>query len=811
MRMDSHHIGFHNKSEELIKIETEFFDVFIEGNPFHPTVDQFQLTKDKNGDYEIADLNFFIDESKIVNNKIFVYNPVSNRLEEWSQQTKVHPIFFETQTYNVLIENKSTHDVTFFHENINIRNAVKKKGRHILSGNISFGNEIGYTELVIELNNDSVIKIRLEVYPVKLNYKKDYEHILKDINSELYNLTFDFLKKTYQYTGLIETNKQSLTEYFSIISVVYTKLMQAINIIALSPNKKINSNLEIVHTNKSKKYSSKTVNFLVKNQNRLIQDNNTGIISLHGNKYTPTHVINQAKYKNYDTNENKFIKWVLIQTSRKLKNLIHLIIKGNNDKNKMMLKQIESMISGIDRALKFDFLQVGTMSSMTISLVLQMAPNYKDVYKYYLMLQKGLSLESDLFRLSMKELSELYEYWCFIKIHSILCKNYTLLKQDIIKIDYSGLFSKLKKSKASEMVYLNPKNGEKFTLSYNQQISGPTLVQKPDNVLSLTKQNSNIEYNFVFDAKYKLNPAVPGTRYHEKYKLPGPEEEDINTMHRYRDSIVQSHATSNHYERTMYGAYILFPYSNEDEYKEHKFYKSIDTVNIGAFPLLPGSTSLLEKFLDEIIMDSPESIYERGTVLRGTEEYIEYKQQRKNVLVGCMSQEQQIQVALTNKFYHTPLRNIVDHNNIKHIEYVALYQSKKFYNRKTEGIGIHYFGKVVGMKIVKRSEITEISSATSRNNPDTLYIVFEVGKWEKRTNPIVPNGHGVKLLTFTSKYIFDRAQEIAELKLQNEQDLIEWREARRLGKVKVTLDKPIIDEANSIVSIEVIGENSSNI
>ena len=60
--------------------------------------------------------------------------------------------------------------------------------------------------------------------------------------------------------------------------------------------------------------------------------------------------------------------------------------------------------------------------------------------------------------------------------------------------------------------------------------------------------------------------------------------DDINTMHRYRDSIVYENKLSKFtFEKTMFGAYILFPYADEELYKEHRFYKSIETVNIGGF------------------------------------------------------------------------------------------------------------------------------------------------------------------------------------------------------------------------------------
>ncbi|WP_181438862.1 hypothetical protein [Paenibacillus sambharensis] len=40
-------------------------------------------------------------------------------------------------------------------------------------------------------------------------------------------------------------------------------------------------------------------------------------------------------------------------------------------------------------------------------------------------------------------------------------------------------------------------------------------------------------------------------------------------------------------------------------------------MNVGALPLLPSATTLVEEFLDELIMDSPEKAYEWSTRPRG--------------------------------------------------------------------------------------------------------------------------------------------------------------------------------------------------
>lgn len=48
---------------------------------------------------------------------------------------------------------------------------------------------------------------------------------------------------------------------------------------------------------------------------------------------------------------------------------------------------------------------------------------------------------------------------------------------------------------------------------------------------------------------------------------------------------------------------------NSAEYKNHRFYKSIEQVNIGGLPFLPSETQMVSEMLDELISDSPASAY----------------------------------------------------------------------------------------------------------------------------------------------------------------------------------------------------------
>lgn len=61
------------------------------------------------------------------------------------------------------------------------------------------------------------------------------------------------------------------------------------------------------------------------------------------------------------------------------------------------------------------------------------------------MLLRGLSINSGIFNISVKNVSLLYEYWCFIKINSMLKEKYHLIKHDILRVDKRGMFVTLKK------------------------------------------------------------------------------------------------------------------------------------------------------------------------------------------------------------------------------------------------------------------------------------------------------------------------------------------------------------------------------
>ncbi|WP_088189286.1 restriction endonuclease-like protein [Desulfosporosinus sp. FKA] len=796
------HSGSLKESQELLHIETDRFDLYIQGKPFHPSVEALQLHRKDEGEWVASTLQIVpaptltIKTMKLFSPQVMDLLPL--------EENAAFPIFFENQEYEIVLQNKQTEPLNFYHENLHLRQAVKPLGKDLLVGILNFRNEVGYTDLEIRSQGNTLLSLRLEIFPAKMDYRRDYQGILFEVNEQIYNLAFDFLRRTYQLTGLRDTHNQSLTEFFTILRSIFGQLGRAIERIQAAPHHRLTAIREVRRAEQVKRVDKSNSSYLAKHLQRLVEDPVYGLIPIQGKYFRPTHLWEARRQINYDTQENRFLKWMFSRITIKLKELRRRVLVMERITDPVLLKQIDEMLRQLDRFSEMEFLRdVGEIKQISVTLVLQMASGYRDVYRFYLLLMKGLTIQGDLFRLSLKDLAQLYEYWCFLKIHSLLKQKYELVRQDIIRVNQQGLFVILDRSQKASVTYRNPLNDELFTLFYNalptEDKNIPTLAQRPDNVLALKKEHSAVEYKYIFDAKYRLNPAYEGTPYGLKYGSPGPEEEDINTMHRYRDAIVYEDPKTKEYQRSMFGAYILFPYADEEEFREHRFYKSIKKVNVGAFPFLPGATKLMEEFLDELILDSPEKAFERSTQPRGTKQYYEDKLNGKNVLIGSMRDKQQLSLCLDRKQYWIPLKGLYQEQSIlTQLEYIGLYQSNRAFGPKESGVW--WIGQIKTWSVVRRKEITVRKPLPGKENE--LYVLFEINSWAKRTFPIKPGGYGIQTYLFTSTYILERAQFIAELKLETEEELKEWREKRRLGEIHVELDDEYVDKASRVVKVD---------
>ena len=761
--MDSQLTG----SDELLYVQTEKVSVTIKGKATHPN---FQGIEHKNGDSSIK--VHCVDDFQMTLRDGDVPRFSSRNGGISTGIYSIYPMFYEQQQYEIVIEAVDGHKVAFWHDNLNVRNKVTRASRNheILSGVINFGNEIGFSDLVIQIDGVNYMRLVIEVFPTKIDYQNDYKQIVEDVTKEVYNVVFDFLKKTYLGYQQSEKVNSSPVEFFAVINKIYKDFIKAADIIMSQPHHVLETTHQVLPSHKVKKTDGRTIRWFEKHPDQAKRVN--GEIRIE-------RALAVKKQVSYDTKENQLTKYILMSTARKLESFKKNYLKLQRKEDQAVITKIDGMVKEINRRCNTTFLAdvEAKEASSGMSLVFSMAPGYRDLYKYYLMLLRGLSITGDVFNISVKDLALLYEYWCFIKLNSMMKDRYQLISQDIVKVQGNGLFVSLVKGSSSKVKYRNPENGELITLSYNPK-SGqvPTVAQKPDNVLSLEKKTVNqagkkVKYEYVFDAKYRVNPALEGSDYYNTIShTPGPETDDINTMHRYRDAIVY-HNGADPYERTMFGAYVLFPYANKEEYRNHKFFESIEKVNIGGLPFLPSETSMVQDMLDALIADSPDSAFERATLPRGIEDKLaKIDWNQRDVLVGALRNRAQLDTCLKYKFYHIPASKIKDAD--LPIHYVAIYQSINIFGREA---GIRYYGEVTKTSAVKRRDIREIPK-----NSDEAYYRFEIKEWKELNIPLVAK-EVRDFPFFTNMFLLQHCPDVPDLHISSEEEYRLYTEVRRLA------------------------------
>lgn len=662
------------------------------------------------------------------------------------------PLFFEQTDYEMIVRSTDGKSVSLWHENYSVRDKVSPvtDSDDLISGIVNFGNSAGFSDFEISYDGKKSLVVRIEVFPSKISYKEDYQDMLQDISNEISGAVLDFMRNTYQEFSIGSTQNTVPALFFEIIKRIFDKFQNAANTIISSPHHKLYVEHPIVPAHKVKKIDNRTIKWLQKHPQNVVP-----MVAGYSAVKAPT----VKKQIAYNTIENQFTKFILKSTAKKLKDFRDRYTRSTRKPESAVLDSVDSMMSALNKFVNGSFLREvdDYKATQSMSLVFEMAPGYRELYKYYLMMQRGLSVHGDVFRMSLKDTAQLYEYWCFIKLVTLMKRNYRLASSDVIKVDNTGVTISLVKGKKSEVKFINPRTGEMITLAYNPgEQNTQTVNQKPDNVLTLEKKGTDVPYMYVFDAKYRIENNPTDSFYPDN--TPGPKVDDINTMHRYRDSIVYENTGSPRFmfEKKMFGAYVLFPYDDPGgEYKNHRFYKSIETVNIGGLPFLPGTTELLEIFLEELVADSSDSAFERASLPRGIEERLaRVDWSVKDVMVGTVRTADQLQFSLDKRGYYVPAKYISD--DILPIRYIALYE-------KDLGgeSGIKRFGEVLTTQKFKRSRIPVTMRPGA--DPEELYYYFTVRKWEPLPRVIGLQDTAKGKPQFTNKFLLDHCTKSYQL------------------------------------------------
>lgn len=530
---------------------------------------------------------------------------------------KAPAIFFDNAEYPIWVEfNNNVKNARFAsilqsdNENFSFR-------RGILAGFLNYGNDIGKSEILIDYNVGHELKhfrFGFEVLSTKLNYHEHWQKIIEDVENEYRMLSLDYMKRTFHGFSPDTSGENPDIVWWSIFAGEQKKFINAVKSIIERPRHRLHGVDTYIRADKLTKVPTYIENELAEHRK------------------DPGHLYRvEQQIQSNDTQENRFLKHALGQISSK-----YALLKGRiesiRDASPEFKAEMRTMLDALKHLQRNPFFRtVGRFKGLNQeSLVLQKATGYSQVYRTWNLLRRSYSLNDGIYRLQTKDIATLYEIWCFIEVSHIVkellgidveMEHYNRMEMnglftwELGKGEHSRILFKKDGVELAELVY-NPKSTDKENNQIGMEnLVVPTVPQKPDIVLQLSKNDlqRNMKMTYLFDAKYRIEGKVNG--------VDTPPDDAINQMHRYRDAIYYKEHSSADLKKEIIGGYILFPGDgNKLDIELSKFYKSIDEVNIGAFPLRPkdkDNRDLLVKFIESLIGKATTDILDKSIPQKG--------------------------------------------------------------------------------------------------------------------------------------------------------------------------------------------------
>lgn len=626
--------------------------------------------------------------------------------------------FFEQTDYGIWVEFKnSVTEACFDSTRSDVNEHFSwKKNQHVLVGFLNYGNDIGRADLPLRYTANGEQKrfvFSYDVISTKLDYHHDWKPILEDIENEYRMLSLDYLKRTYH--GISEGDGDSYDIiWWNIFHNLQENFIRATRNIIERPRHRLKTISSYKRADQIRRF-----NPLWEQQ-----------FAEHRTEESRLYLVEEQQHT-HNTVENRFLKHALTTIQKRYSELAGRVLNFKIPLSDSVRGQIQSSEKDLKHMLNNPFFRtVGNFEGLKQeSLILQRDTNYSTIYRTYYILRKSFNLNDGIFRMETKDIATLYEIWCFIEVSHIVREQLEISKEDVDhrnRVELNGLFS-LELGKGEKSRILFKKNGvELAELVYNPKhtekeddrvginnLEVCTVPQKPDIVLQLTKDDveKGMKMTYLFDAKYRIDKK-------DSNNVDLPPEDAINQMHRFRDAIYYRDYDSQQLKKEVIGGYILFPGDgNPAEVQVSKFYKSIQEVNIGAFPLRPKNSEnrkLLEDFIKKLIETKSAETISKVIPQKGTTVFVPNR-----VLIGLVSP--------------SPRKNY--YNNFENSEANLYYTGSNF--PSTIAIhGLHFFipyfkgqgirdvYEITGIRTIKGSEAKEFSP--DEEHPDDIRLAFHI-------------------------------------------------------------------------------------
>ena len=660
---------------------------------------------------------------------------------EWKN---LPPVMYETCDYGISIRFcgiEGTPILVHKLKDVSEKFSYSKIDSHngFLVGALNFVNEPGIFALSYRYKpidkNWRTETLYLPIVSPKLDVKNDSVRIMQEINSEYNELVFLYLTKTFHNFSCKGRSENNIV-WLSIFRSIIQGYIGSIEFIVNKPHMRTHTQVRYSHADRIKHWTP------------LMEERYS--LSEKEHNLDETLFRHEIAENTSNTRENRFVKYTLESISTRLKHILKTILV---QESKNITNEERDELNSYERKLKsFQynrlFRTIHGENMREESIVMQKRTGYAQVYRYWLMLRRGIELYEGNNSIGTRPVWELYELWCFLKLRQMVAEILGInLKTDFDRYteNKDTMLNPFTDSKTEHRINYKNSLGEDivellyqhtFARSNKDNMHSATTINRPDFVLHIKKPDvqhpeKQMVLTYLFDAKYRVldDEKMNKDDVDENILLGNaadyPQTDDINQMHRYRDAIYYGEKRGQYSSKEIIGGYILFAGRGDDESLRKRYYwKSIETVNIGAFPLLPNMEhpelegTLLREHLQKILLNKSayehikESIPQKGLF------YTSRMESDENVYVGMVKESNPMYTDFKNRKavqYYTGENDFPNSLDIQQIRFfLPLIKGK-----------IHGLYKVISVNVARKSE----KNLYNDNASDGVRIFLNLGEY----------------------------------------------------------------------------------
>lgn len=524
------------------------------------------------------------------------------------------PSFFEQSVYrfNVRALGGSEPPFCLHRDPLFFDNVLPIEGTSIRAGTITFDRQIGRSRFEV-FSGEAKLSVTVEVFPSKLDYATDFRELLRDLDSTARGLALDFLTATFHLGGQTNDREPRDIEWAHQLRNVTETIERGVRYINEHPIHSLSREEMLLRSEQVRRPTPSLVTSIARGRGA---GDSLQVGSVSVRQFVRAFQAREV----VDTPEHRWIASCLRAVRSRALDLAEevgselqnekLAARRSAARVRAAVAELTSVAEVVEQLLTLPvFAGVGDAREWSFSsLTLQTAPGYQEVARAMVALRSAIGMGAGETEFSTKQVSELYELWCYIRLVGLVleCSGATVAANEVVKVDTSGFRIRLRRGERSTVrVEVGTLTLE---LTYNETFPGITGDQRPDILLRFRTQGMP-DVVVLFDAKYRLD-ASP--EYVATFAQAGPPVEAINALHRYRDAIVLGESEAP-IGRPVVKGVALFPLNSDEEaFTSHKLYRGLAVLGVGAIPFMPGQVDLARAWLSKLLSLSPTELANPG-------------------------------------------------------------------------------------------------------------------------------------------------------------------------------------------------------